>query len=86
MIFPKGKLEREGREKFLSGFLLPVKHLGVPVVPMTIKGSYIPFTRHTLVVGSPMQPDLNTGGRLSAVLNKAARECENAVFTLADME
>ncbi len=86
MIFPEGKLEREGREKFLSGFLLPVKHLGVPVVPMTIKGNYVPFMRHTLLVGSPLTPDLNTGGRLSAVLNNAARECEREVFALADME
>lgn len=85
MIFPEGRLEKDGRrEPFKSGFLLPARHLDAPVIPMAIKGKYRVFKIQTLIVGSSMNLDLHAKGRLSAVLNKASEECEREVFALAD--
>lgn len=85
LIFPEGKLEKNGvREPFQSGFLLPVRHLNVPVIPMAITGDYRIFRRQTLIVGKAMNLELKTPGRLSAVLNKASEQCEREVFALAD--
>ncbi|MCD7773135.1 MAG: 1-acyl-sn-glycerol-3-phosphate acyltransferase [Ruminococcus sp.] len=84
LIFPEGKLEKNGKhEPFNSGFLLPVKHLGTPVIPMAIKGDYRLFHRQTLVVGKPVKLELNQKGRLSAILRTASEQCEREVFRLA---
>lgn len=84
LIFPEGKLERNDKhETFNSGFLLPVKHLGVPVIPMAIKGDYRLFHRQTLVVGRPERIELNQKGRLSAILRTASEQCEREVLYLA---
>ncbi len=85
LIFPEGKREENGvREPFHSGFLLPVRHLDVPVIPMAISGDYKIFRRQKLVIGSPLKLDLNKSGRLSSILKSASDICEAEVFALAD--
>ena len=85
LIFPEGKLEHDGvPEPFHSGFLLPAKHLDVPVIPMAVVGGYRVFRRQKLIVGSPVPLELHAPGRLSAVLKTAADRCRDEVFALRD--
>lgn len=80
LIFPEGKLERNGvPEPFHSGFLLPAKHLNVPVIPMAIVGEYRIFRRQKLIIGEAIPLELHAPGRTSAVLGAAAARCESAV-------
>ncbi len=58
LIFPEGKLERGERQPFHSGFLLPVRHMGCPVIPMAVVGEYKPFKRQKLIIGTPLELDI----------------------------
>ena len=85
LIFPEGKLEKdEVPEPFHAGFLLPARHLDVPVIPMATVGTYRPFHRQILRIGSPFTPALHEKGRLSQVLGAASEDCKNRVFSLRD--
>lgn len=87
LIFPEGKLAKDGvHAPFQSGFLLPAKHLNVPVIPMAIVGDYKLFHRQKLIVGSPLKLNLQEPGRLSKVLKTASQQCENSVFALEKEE
>ncbi len=85
MIFPEGELEKDGVPKpFHSGFLLPVKHLDAPVIPMAIVGDYKLLHRQKLVIGSPINLDFSSKGRLSVILKEASEQCSKEVFALKE--
>ncbi len=86
LIFPEGKLERGERQPFRSGFLLPARHTGCPVIPMALIGEYKLFKRQRLIIGTPLELDIQKKGRPSQILKDASDKCEQSVFALYDGE
>ena len=84
LIFPEGKLQTgDTLAPFHSGFLLPARHLDVPVIPMALDGSYRPFRRQTLRIGVPLALDLHAQGRMSSVLKASTILCEERIAAMA---
>lgn len=84
-MFPEGKTSKERLpDEFKPGFLMLAKRAEVPVVPICIDGLFHKFKRIHIIIGKPVEMDLNEDGRPSAVLKKYAAVGRDSVIRLKE--
>lgn len=77
LIFPEGKLSKEGKlSEFQPGFLMLARLTDAPVIPLAISGGYRKFHRQKVAVGSVNTFDVHAKGRPSAILREGAASCQ----------
>jgi 1-acyl-sn-glycerol-3-phosphate acyltransferase len=76
IFFPEGKLVPQGGpDEFHPGFLMLAKKAGVPVIPVALCGEYRHFHRKQVLVGMPLELNLNERGRPSLIFRREAEKC-----------
>jgi 1-acyl-sn-glycerol-3-phosphate acyltransferase len=82
-MFPEGKTRKDGElTEFKPGFLMLAKKAEVPVVPVAIVNNFKKLHRTYIVIGAPMELDLNEEGRPSIVLKKHSETCRQKIIEL----
>ena len=82
-MFPEGKTSKTGEmDEFKPGFLMLAKRADVPVLPICIDGNFKVFHRIHIIIGKPVEMDLNEDGRPSVVLKKYSSICRDKVAEL----
>lgn len=85
-IFPEGHISKTGEmDEFKPGFLMMAKQAGIPVVPICIDGRFRLFHKMHIIIGKPVDVDLNEDGRPSIVLKKCAAACRERVCEMRDI-
>ena len=84
-IFPEGHTSHTGvMDEFKPGFLMLARQAQAQVVPVVIDGEFKVFHRMHIIVGKPVEMDLNEEGRPSVVLKKYAGVCRDRIYELRD--
>ena len=84
-IFPEGHTSHTGvMDEFKPGFLMLARQAQAQVVPVVIDGEFKAFHRMHIIVGKPVEMDLNEEGRPSVVLKKYAGVCRDRIYELRD--
>lgn len=87
LIFPEGKLSKDGRlSKFQPGFLMLARLTDAPVIPLAISGGYRKFHRQNVVVGSVNTFDVHAKGRPSVILREGAASCQRQLEVMLHMD
>ena len=63
-------------DEFKPGFLMLARQAQAQVVPVVIDGEFKVFHRMHIIVGKPVEMDLNEEGRPSVVLKKICRRLQ----------
>lgn len=84
-IFPEGHTSKTGEmDEFKPGFLMLARQGQAAVVPICIDGTFRLFHRMHIIIGKPVELDLNEEGRPSVVLKKCAKVCRQRIYELKD--
>lgn len=84
-IFPEGHTSKTGEmDEFKPGFLMLARQAKASVVPVCIDGTFRLFHPMHIIIGKPVELDLNEEGRPSVVLKKCAKTCRSTIDTLRD--
>lgn len=84
-IFPEGHTSHTGvMDEFKPGFLMLARQAEAQVVPVVIDGEFKLFHRMHIIIGKPVEMDLNEEGRPSVVLKKYAGICRDRIYKLRD--
>lgn len=79
-LFPEGKTSKTGElGEFKPGFLMLAKWTKASVVPICIDGNFKVFHRIHIIIGKPLELDLDEEGRPSIVLKKYAAICKEQI-------
>ena len=82
-ILPEGHTSPAGQmDTFKPGFLVLAKQTSATPVPMFISRKIKAFRLTHLVIGKPMDIDLNEKGRPSLIMKKYCEECREKVASL----
>lgn len=85
-IFPEGtriKKHDKGKVKVKSGAVLISAHSGADIIPVSISGSYRPFSKITITYGEPFKPfsNMEQGRKLkSEELEAASKELMDRIY------